>query len=636
MQRKLTAIMAADVVGYSRLMELDEAGTLLRLQANRREIVMPRIASHGGRVVKLMGDGSLIEFGSVVSAVACAVEIQGAMASTDADQPADRRIRYRIGLNLGDVMVEGDDIYGDGVNVAARLQELAPPGGIALSAPVKDQVSGKITLALDDLGDHSLKNIVRPIRVFAVRTDGLSSSAAPLSIDAEKPDVGKRVALCVLPFTNMSGDPEQDYFSDGITEDIITDLSKVASLFVVSRNTAFSFKGKSPNLAQIARQLSVKYVLEGSVRKAGGRVRITAQLIEGATDGHVWAERYDRTLDDIFALQDEISAAIVSALRVKLLPEEKEAIERHGTNNAEAYQILLMARHYRYSGSAADIGIALRLAQRVVEIDPSYAEAWALIATSQIALHENAGLEQNGLAAAERALELDSNLAAAHAAKGRVLAGLGRYDEALAAHAESLHLDPESYDAHYLYGRTCTELGRAELAVRHMEKAAALSESDCTALGLVSQSYRALHRDEEARDASRRALTRIEKAIARRPDDTNALFLGAAILAELGHADRAREWAARVSLLAPDDALGHYNLCCTFALLGDQERAVDFLERTFASKHPQFVVWVKNDSDLDSLRNHPRYQALIQLLEAKLAEPESQSTSETGAQPSGV
>ena len=207
------------------------------------------------------------------------------MAGTGDDQPADRRIRYRIGLNLGDVMVEGDDIYGDGVNVAARLQELAPSGGIALSASVKEQVSGKITLALDDLGEHSLKNIERPVRVFAVSTNDLANSAAPLSIDAAKPDMGKRVALCVLPFTNMSGDPEQEYFSDGITEDIITDLSKVASLFVVSRNTAFSFKGKSVGAAQVARQLNVKYVLEGSVRKAGGRVRITAQLIEGPLTG---------------------------------------------------------------------------------------------------------------------------------------------------------------------------------------------------------------------------------------------------------------------------------------------------------------------------------------------------------------
>ncbi len=328
-QRKLTAIMATDVVGYARLMESDEADTLARLQANRWELVMPRVASYGGRVVKLMGDGSLVEFASIVSAVACAVELQNAMAGSGADEPADRRIRYRIGLNLGDVMVEGDDIYGDGVNVAARLQELVPPGGIALSAAVKEQVGGKIALALDNLGEHSLRNIERPVRVFAIRTDALADSASPLSIDAAKPDLGKRVPLCVLPFVNMSGDPEQEYFSDGITEDIITDLGKVASLFVISRNTAFSFKGKSVNSAQVARQLNVRYVLEGSVRKAGGRVRITAQLIEGATDGHVWAERYDRTLDDIFALQDEIHrrrAQGAAAARGK----ESHRATRHG------------------------------------------------------------------------------------------------------------------------------------------------------------------------------------------------------------------------------------------------------------------------------------------------------------------
>ncbi|MGH6831367.1 MAG: adenylate/guanylate cyclase domain-containing protein, partial [Methylocella sp.] len=276
MLRKLTAIMAADVVGFSRLMELDEADTLARLQANRREIVMPRIASHGGRVVKLMGDGSLVEFTSVVAAVACAVEIQGAMADTDNDRPPDRRIRYRIGLNLGDVMIEGDDIYGDGVNVAARLQELAAPGGIALSASVKEQISGKIALALDDRGEQSLKNIERPVRVFTTRTDILAESVSPRSNEAARPDVGRRVAIAVLPFNNMSGDPEQEYFSDGITEDIITDLSKVEALAVTARNTTFALKGKAMDVSEAARHLRVSHVLEGSVRKAGTRVRITA------------------------------------------------------------------------------------------------------------------------------------------------------------------------------------------------------------------------------------------------------------------------------------------------------------------------------------------------------------------------
>jgi adenylate cyclase len=631
-QRKLTAIMAADVVGFARLMELDEAGTLARLQANRREVVMPRVASYGGRVVKLMGDGSLIEFASIVSAVACAVEIQNAMAAAGEGEPVDRRIRYRIGLNLGDVIVEGDDIYGDGVNVAARLQGLAPPGGIALSASVKEQVGGKVTLVLDDLGEHSLRNIERPVRVFTIRTDALADSASPLSIDAATPDLGKRVPLCVLPFANMSGDPEQEYFSDGITEDIITDLSKVASLFVISRNTAFSFKGKSVNSAQVARQLSVKYVLEGSVRKVGGRVRITAQLVEGATAGHVWAERYDRTLEDIFALQDEISAAIVTALKVRLLPEERKAIAQHGTNSAEAYQTLLMARHYRHFGVISGAKVVLRLAKRAVEIDPNYAEAWALIAACQITLHENAGMDESGLTAAERALQIDPRLATAHAAKGRVLAGLGRYDEALAAHAQSLHVDPESFDAHFFYGHTCTGLGRAELAIRHLEKAATLLETDYGCLGLVGQSYEALGRHEEARNANRRALARMEKALARRPDDTTALGMGAASLATLGETEQAREWANRAALLAPEEPVGLYNLACTFAMLGDRDRAIELLERYAVNMRPQFVAWIKNDSDLDHLRDDPRYQALIQRMEARLAEAECKLRSDTEGQ----
>ena len=622
LQRKLTAIMATDVVGYSSLMELDEAGTLARLQANRREIVMPRIASYGGRVVKLMGDGSLVEFASIVSAVACAIEIQDAMAGAGPDEPADRRIRYRIGLNLGDVIVEGDDIYGDGVNVAARLQELAPPGGIALSASVREQVSGKIELALDDLGEQSLKNLERPLRVFIVRTDVLAGSASSVSVEPPMPDPGKHVSLCVLPFANISGDPEQEYFSDGITEDIITDLGKVTSLFVISRNTAFSFKGKSINSAQVARQLNVKYVLEGSARKVGGRVRITARLVKGATDGHVWAERYDRTLDDIFALQDDISAAIVNALKLRLLPEERKALAQHGTSSAEAYQLLLMARHYRYFGAVSGAKTVLRVAQRAVEIDPNYAEAWALIAACQITLHENAGIEESGLAAAERALEIDPGLAKAHAAKGRVLAALGRYDEALAAHAQSLHLDPESFDAHFFYGHTLTGMKRADLAIRHLEKAASLLETDYGCLGLVGQNYEALGRKEEARDANRRAVVRMEKALLRRPDDTTALYMGAATLATLGETERAREWANRAALLAPEEPVGIYNLACTFALLGERDRAIDLLERYALVMRPQFVAWIKNDTDLDSLRDDPRYHALIARMEARLAKAE--------------
>ncbi|HWD36427.1 MAG TPA: adenylate/guanylate cyclase domain-containing protein, partial [Casimicrobiaceae bacterium] len=308
----MTAILAADVVGYSALMERDESGTLQKLKANRASLFEPCVARHGGRIVKLMGDGALVEFASVVAAVDCAHEIQQAIDADTAGSP----IRYRIGINLGEVIVEGDDLYGDGVNVAARLQTLAEPGGVAISGSVRDQVAGKIAAELEDLGEHTVKNIARPIRVFALRAP---AAGAPRAAASTTPGV----SICVLPFANMSGDPEQEYFSDGITEDIITDLSKVGALSVVSRNTAFSYKAKHVDIAQVARQMHVSYVLEGSVRKSGNRVRITAQLIDGASDSHVWAERYDRDLNDIFALQDEISEAIVGALKLRLLPSER-------------------------------------------------------------------------------------------------------------------------------------------------------------------------------------------------------------------------------------------------------------------------------------------------------------------------
>ena len=374
MQRKLTVILSADVVGYSALMERDEAGTLARLKANRATVFDPRVAAHGGRVFKLMGDGALVEFGSVVAAVNCAREIQ---AATAASAPGGEPLRYRIGLNLGEVIVEGDDIYGDGVNVAARIQALADPGGVTLSRTVRDQVAGKVAVAIDDLGEHAVKNIERPVHVFALRAD------VPAAMESATPARPQRLSICVLPFANMSGDPEQEYFSDGVTEDIITDLSKVSALSVVSRNSAFTFKGKHTEIAQVARALKVTHVLEGSVRKAGNRVRITAQLIEAATDSHLWAERYDRDLNDIFALQDEISEAIVDALKLKLLPAEKKAIEQRSTTNPEAYKLYLMARQYNATGNSRHRDIAIRLCRRAVEIDPTYARAWAMLALCQ-------------------------------------------------------------------------------------------------------------------------------------------------------------------------------------------------------------------------------------------------------------
>jgi adenylate cyclase len=619
MQRRLTAILSADVADYSGLMEADEAGTLERLKVNRSRIFDPCVAAEGGRVVKLMGDGALVEFGSVIAAVNCAVAIQKATERAESERAEGKRIRYRIGINLGDVIVEGDDIYGEGVNVAARLQALAPVGGIAVSATVRDQVAGKAQCTFEDLGEHTVKNIERPVRVFAVHPverheAGDSKTVTP-----------RRLSICVLPFSNMSGDPEQEYFSDGISEDIITDLSKVSALWVAARNTAFTFKGKHVDAPQIARQLKVSHLLEGSVRKAGGRVRITAQLIDGATGGHIWAERYDRDLNDIFALQDEISQAIVAALKLKLLPEEKKAIEQRGTTDPEAYKLYLMARQYSITGnfgSARRSEAIIRLCRRAIEIDPNYARPWALMAGAQIRLRFFFGREtDDGLAAAERAIELDANLAEAHSARARVLGQNGRLGEAMREIEIALRLDAESYEVNFAAGQLHYQMRRLDEAILHFEKAAAAAETDFSAAGMLVSCYNAISDKEGARRAARRALERCEKIVAVEPDNGSAMGFAVGALAALGEAERAKEWAERALLLDPDNVNLRYNFACSLITdLHDYDAALDMLGPRFERMGIEVLNWVKSDPDLDPVRDHPRFKAMLAAAEARLGQ----------------
>jgi len=612
-QRKLTVIVSADVVGYSALMERDEAGTLERLKANRRAIFDPRVAAHGGRIFKLLGDGALAEFASVVSAINCVHEIQEATEAERAG-PESERIRYRIGITLGEVIVEGDDIYGDGVNVAARLQAMAPPGGVAVSRQVRDQVLGKVPVEFEDLGEHAVRNIERPVHVFAMRAAGVGT---PLSPAVQQ---GQRLSICVLPFANMSGDPEQEYFSDGITEDIITDLSKVSALSVVSRFTASTFKGKPIDVAQVARQLKVSHVLEGSVRKSGNRVRITAQLIEGASDSHLWAERYDRDIGDIFALQDEISQAIVKALKLTLLPAEKKAIEQRSTTNPEAYKLYLMARQYNATGNTRHREVTVRLCKRAIEIDPNYARAWALLSICQsntVLLVTLPG--DSGWDAAERATALAPDLAEAHAAKGRVLGDAGRYEESLAEHTIALRLDPDAYEVNANAARCFIGMRRYREAVRCLEKAAAAIEADFWALGMSVQCYRALGDKAVELDAARRTLERVEKLIVAEPDHGVALGFGVNALAALGEVDRAREWADRAILLDPNNVNLMYNLACSMITLGAMDEALKLLEPVFTTAQTQSLHWWRIDSDLDPLRSDPRFQAMLERAETRLA-----------------
>jgi adenylate cyclase len=610
MERRLAAILAADVVGYSRLMERDEAGTLAALKSRRAEILQPTVSRHRGRVVKLMGDGVLVEFASAVNAVACAVELQAAMTTANLGATEDRRIVLRIGINLGDIMVEGSDLYGDGVNVAARLEAMAEPGGICVSGKVHDEVTRKLRLAFDFLGERSLKNMAEPVRVYQ-----LSGADGGAPERAEQP---LKLSIAVLPFTNMSGDPEQEYFSDGITEDIITDLSKISGLGVIARNTSFQFKGKSVGVPLVAQQLKVSHVLEGSVRKAGGRVRITAQLIGAASGEHVWAERYDRDMKDIFALQDEISEAIVNALKLKLLPEERQAIERRSTTNPEAYKLYLMARHYSVMGTARHQRAIMRLCRRALEIDSEYARAWALLAIGLSLQRMHGEPVEGGMDAADRALALDSSLPDAHAAKGRVLTGLGRYDEAVAELDIALRLDPESYEANAAAARCAMVMRRDDDAIEHLEKAAQVYPTDFWALGVAIQLYEAKGDQVGAKGAARRALDRIEKIIAIEPDHGTAASFAVRALLTLGEAERAMEWAERALLLDPDNGNLHYNLACSMVKAGHVERALELLAGVLERCQSEGLHWARTDTDLDPIRGDARFEAMITAAEARL------------------
>jgi TolB-like protein/Flp pilus assembly protein TadD len=466
------------------------------------------------------------------------------------------------------------------------------------------------------------QELARAVGALIPRPNRASGGASPAASGREQR--AHKVSICVLPFSNMSGDAEQEYFSDGISEDVITDLSKVSALSVVSRNTAFGYKGKSVDIKQVARQLKVSHVLEGSVRKSGNRVRITAQLIEAASDNHVWAERYDRDLSDIFALQDEISEAIVKALKLKLMPEEKKAIGERGTLNAEAYNLYVMARQYSVTGSLGDARrseAVIRLCQRAIELDPNYARALALMANAQgvLRFHHGRGGDA-GLAAAEQALTLDPNLAEAHAAKGRALTIDARRDEARAEVETALRLDPESYEVNVAAGAWNYTMRQLQEAARYFDKAAALMETDYWASGMAMACYESLRDGESVRRVALRTLARTEKIVAQEPDNGSAagFFVGA--LAALGEVERAREAAKRAALLDPDNQNMHYNLACSLiAVMNEHAAGLDVLERMFKTITRDALNWAKVDSDFDAVREHPRFKTMMAAAEARLA-----------------
>jgi TolB-like protein/Tfp pilus assembly protein PilF len=475
-QRRLAAIFAADMVAYSRLMEADETGTIARQKAHRAELVDPQIASHGGRIVKTTGDGMLVEFGSVVDATQCAVAIQRAMAEREADVGEEHRIQYRIGINLGDIVIDGDDILGDGVNVAARLEGLAEPGGVYISDVVHQSVAGKLDVAFEDLGEQQVKNISKPVHAYRVMLDGAPAapSAAPLALP-DKP------SIAVLPFDNLSGDPEQEYFTDGITEDIITSLSHLRQLYVTARNSTFSYKGQAMDVQLVASELGVRYVLEGSVRKSNNQVRITTQLIDGETGNHLWAERYDRALADIFAVQDEITQTVVGALQPELTRSEVERARRKPPESLDAWDLYQRGLWHYFRLNKEDNAAAIELFSKAIELDPDFVPPYVGLAESNAYDVMFGFSEWNAealFAPARKAVEIDPEDESAHRALGRAHYMNRDHTSAIAEYKMAIQLNPSAAHSYNYLGFAQAHSGLAEEALENFRLARRLSPRD--------------------------------------------------------------------------------------------------------------------------------------------------------------
>ena len=553
-QRRLAAILAADVVGYSRLMGEDEAGTRARFNAHLQELIEPTIASRGGRIVKTTGDALLVEFSSVIDAVQCAFEIQEGMAERNANEPDDQRIEFRIGVNLGDVIIEGDDIHGDGVNVAARLEGLADPGGICVSGDVHRQVRGKVEIDFDDLGEQAVKNITEPVRTYSVRMEKLSPSSGDGTPALPLPD---KPSIAVLPFANMSGDPDQEYFSDGISEDIITALSRVRWFFVTARNSTFAYKGMAPDIRQVANDLGVHYVLEGSVRKAGSRVRISAQLIDGATGNHVWAESYDRELADIFEVQDEITRTVVGAIEPEMSRAEQERSRRKAPESLRAWDVFQRVLWHLYRRSKKDLEEALRLFRHAIEEAPDLAVAYAgaeeacffQTSSGYSDLRDAARdiLRAEMLEFGRRAVELDDLNAFTHLALGRALNLQGDCEGAIAELETAVRLNPSFAQGHYALGWAMIWGGRATEAISHIESAMRLSPRDPyfgQFMVRMSEAHLVARRPEEAIDWARQSL--------RQPNIQPSRWVMLAVsLAHTDRIDEARQAVESLRRLVP-------------------------------------------------------------------------------------
>jgi TolB-like protein/class 3 adenylate cyclase len=551
-ERRLAAILAADVVGYSRLVGEDEEGTLERLKVLRRTVADPKIKEHRGRVVRTMGDGLLVEFASVVDAVRCAVEIQREMALRNADLPADRRIEFRIGINLGDIIKDGREIYGDGVNVAARLEALATPGGICVSRVVRDQVRDKLGFAFDDRGEQQVKNIARPVPVFDVNMAGETMILTP-DLPARAPlSLPDKPSVAVLPFQNMNGDPEQEYFADGMVEEIITALSRIRWLFVIARNSSFTYKGRSVGVKQVGRELGVRYVLEGSVRKGGNRVRITAQLIEAETGSHLWADRFDGSLEDVFDLQDKVAINVAGVIEPALQAAEVRRSAGRPTHDVTAYDLYLRALATYYPITKERLLEALELLQQAIAIDRHCGPALSLAAMCQMRLVREGWADEPETAGeavdlARQALQVAGDDPGILANSAFVLANFGEDIGAMMALVDrALTLTPSFSRGWFLSGVLRLWAGQHDLAIEHAETAVRLSprERTGTPLSLIGEAHFFKRKFDEA--ASKLLLS-----VQENPGYPHSYRVLAACYVHMGRLDEAQAIIARLRSITP-------------------------------------------------------------------------------------
>ncbi|MDR3421440.1 MAG: adenylate/guanylate cyclase domain-containing protein [Xanthobacteraceae bacterium] len=541
LQRRLAAILSADVVGYSRLMGIDEVGTLARLKALRRDVIDPNIAGHSGRIVKLMGDGVLVEFGSAVDAVACATEIQKHVPEHDAAGAGTDPIRFRVGINVGDIIIDGDDILGDGVNIAARIEGVAAPGGISLSEDAWRQVQGKVAAKFVDDGEHSLKNIAGRVRVYRVELggEGTAQPAASAPVLPDKP------SIAVLPFANMSGDPEQEFFADGIAEDIITALSRYSSLFVIARNSSFSFKGRAVDVKQVGRELGVRYVLEGSLRKSGNRIRVTAQLVEAETGNHVWAERYDRDLADFFTVQDEITQATTIAIAPAIADAEQQRAMRKPPASLDAWGAYQRGMWHLSKASAEDNALAEKFFQRATELDPMFVGGYVGLAT---VLSRAKGTQSKEEALAMRAVALDGGNAEAHSRLALALVARGDHQGARAQAERALAICPNLAAAYGAPGVALAYSGQPTKGLAALETCIRLDPRDPSLMNRLNQIALAHYfcRDYEA------TIEAAKQAIRSFPDFPSPYRWLAAALGELGRTAEAKAALEKAIAVSPD------------------------------------------------------------------------------------